>query len=38
MVFYGITLVHLDKELRVADLGLLSLFYADNAVFNDLAR
>ena len=34
MVLYGITLIPLDEELRVVDLGLLSPFYADDAAFN----
>ena len=34
MVLYGITLVPLVEELRAADLGLLSPFYADNAAFD----
>ena len=34
MVLYGITLVPIAEELRAADLGLLSLFYADDAVFD----
>ena len=38
MVLYGNTLAPLAKELRAADLGLLSPFYADNAAFNSLAR
>ena len=38
MVLYGITLVPLAEELRSADPGLLSLFYADDAAFNVLAR
>ena len=38
MTFYGITLISLDKELRAADLGLLSPFYADDVAFNVLAR
>ena len=33
-VFYGSTLVHLSKELRAADPGLLSPFYADDAAFD----
>ena len=37
MVLYGITLVPLAEELRAADPGLLSLFYADDAAFNGLA-
>ena len=38
MVLYGITLVPLAEELRAADPGLLSPFYADDAVFDGLAR
>ena len=38
MVLYGITLVPLAEELRAADTGLLSPFYADDAAFNSLAR
>ena len=38
MVLYGITLIPLAKELRAEDLGLLSPFYADNAVFGGLER
>ena len=38
MVLYGITLVLLEEELRAADLGLLSPFYADDVSFNGLAR
>ena len=34
MVFYGITLVPLAEELRAADPGLLSPFYADDAAFD----
>ena len=34
MVLYWITLVPLAEELRVADPGLRSLFYADDGVFN----
>ena len=34
MVLYGITLVPLDEELRAADTGLLSTFYADDAAFD----
>ena len=34
MVLYGITLVPLAKELRAADPGLLSPFYADDAAFD----
>ena len=38
MVLYGITLVPLAEELRAADPGLLSPFYADDAAFDGLAR
>ena len=38
MVFYGITLLPLAEELRAADPGLLSPFYADDAVFDGSAR
>ena len=38
MVLYGITLVPLTKELRAADTGLLSPFYADDAAFDGLVR
>ena len=38
MVLYMITLVPLVEELRAADLGLLSPFYADDAAFYGLAR
>ena len=38
MVLYGITLFPLSEELRAADPGLLSLFYADDADFDGLAR
>ena len=38
MVLYGITLVPLAEELRAADPGLLSSFYADNAAFAVLER
>ena len=38
MVLYMITLVPLSEELRTADLGLLSSFYADDAAFNGSAR
>ena len=37
MVLYGINLVPLAEELRAADSGLLSPFYADNAVFDGSA-
>ena len=35
---YGITLVPLAEELRAADSGLISPFYADDAAFDGLAR
>ena len=35
---YGITLAPLVEELRAVDMGLLSSFYADDAVFNGSAR
>ena len=38
MVLHGITLVPLAKELRAADLGLLSPFYADDADFDSSAQ
>ena len=38
MVLYGITLVPLAEELRAADPGLLSPFYADDAMFDGSAR
>ena len=38
MVLYGITLVPLTEELRAADPGLLSLFYADDAAFDGSTR
>ena len=38
MVLYGITLAPLAEELRAADPGLLSPFYADDAAFDCLAR
>ena len=38
MVLYGITLVPLAEELRAADPGILSPFYADNAAFDGLAQ
>ena len=38
MTLYGITLVPLAEELRAADLGLLSPFYADDAAFDGSAR
>ena len=34
MVLYRITLVHMAEELRAADSGILSSFYADDAVFD----
>ena len=36
MVLYGITLVPLAEELRAADPGLLSPFYAEDAAFDGL--
>ena len=38
MVLYGITLVPLAEELRAADPGLLSPFYADDAEFDGSER
>ena len=38
MVLYGINLVPLAEELRVADPGLLLLFYADDAAFDGSER
>ena len=38
MVLYGITFVPLAEELRAVDLGLLSLFYADDVAFDGSAR
>ena len=38
MVLYEITLVPMAEEIRVADPGFLSPFYAFNAAFNSLAR
>ena len=38
MVLYVITLVPLAEELRAADPGILSPFYADDAAFDSLAR
>ena len=38
MVLYRITLVPPAKELRAADPGLLSLFYANDAAFDGLAQ
>ena len=38
MVLYGITFVSLSEELRVANPGLLSPFYADDAGLDGLAQ
>ena len=38
MVLYGITIFPLEEELQAANPGLLSLFYADDATFDGLAR
>ena len=38
MLLYRINLVPLTKELRAADLGLLSPFYADDTALDGLAR
>ena len=38
MVLYGITLIPLADELRAADPGLHSPFYADDVAFDGLAR
>ena len=38
MVLYGITLIPLVEELRAADPGLLSPFYADDSAFDGSAR
>ena len=38
MVLYGITLAPLAEELRAADPGLLSPFYADDAAFDGSAQ
>ena len=38
MVLYWITPLSLANELRAADSGLLSLFYADDAVFDGLSQ
>ena len=38
MVLYGITPVPLSEELRAADPGLLSPFYADDAAFDSSTR
>ena len=38
MVLYVTTLIPLAKELRVAEPGILSLFYADDMAFDGLER
>ena len=38
MFLYGITLIPLVEEIRAADLGLLSPFYADDAAFEGSAQ
>ena len=38
MVLYGITLVHLEEDLRDADPTLLSPFYAYDAAFDGSSR
>ena len=38
MVLYGITLVPLAEEICAEDSGLLTPFFADNAVFDGLER
>ena len=38
MVLYGITLVPLAKDLKAADPGLLSPFYAENVLFDGSAQ
>ena len=38
MVLYRITLVPLEEELRAADLGILSPFYADDTAFDGSER
>ena len=38
MLLCGITLVPLAEELRVADLGILSPFYADDVALENLAQ
>ena len=38
MVFYGITIVSLAEELRVAKPGLLTPFYTDDAAFDRSAQ
>ena len=38
MILYRIILFPLAKELRAADLGLLSTFYVDNAAFGGSER
>ena len=38
MVLYGITLVPLEEDLRAADPGIISPFYADDLAFDGLGR
>ena len=38
VVLYGITLIPLAEELRVADPGLLSQFHTEDAAFDRLAQ
>ena len=38
MVLYGITLIPLSEELRDADTTIMSPFYANDALFDGLAR
>ena len=38
MVLYRITIAHLAEVLRVADLGLLCPFYADDVASDDSAQ
>ena len=38
MVSYGITVIPLAEELRAADPGILSPFYADDTSFDGLAQ
>ena len=38
MVIYGITRITLEEELRAADLGILTTFYADEAAFDGSAQ
>ena len=38
MVLHGITLVPLAEEVQLVDLGLLTLFYVDDAAFDGSAR